>query len=172
MKRVSLADAKNRLPALLHEVEQAPVEIVRGGKGVAVIVSRAAYDRMRGRKPDAWEALERWRASVDLEALHLEDVFEGVRDRSRLAAVRLARAGGTGPNARAPKRSAWKRRSDVHGDAFDDHVVDDVNRMTDRARLLEAIDAGLADEKAGRVVSHRAVIAEMKGRAAKRKSKR
>lgn len=46
------------------------------------------------------------------------------------------------------------------------------DRLSDTARLLEAIDAGLEDEKAGRVVSHRSVIAEMKGRAAKRKPKR
>lgn len=88
MKRVSVAEAKNRLPALLHEAENAPVEIVRRGKAVAVIVSRATYDRMRGRKPDAWEALERWRASVDLKALHLEDVFDGVRDTSPGRAAR------------------------------------------------------------------------------------
>ena len=46
------------------------------------------------------------------------------------------------------------------------------DRLTEGARLLEAIDAGLEDEKAGRVVSHRAVIAEMKRRGSKRKSKR
>jgi prevent-host-death family protein len=82
MKRVSVAEAKDHLPALLHEAEHAPVEIVRRGKAVAVIVSRAAYDRLRGGKRDAWEALQRWRASVDLESLALDDVFEDVRDRS------------------------------------------------------------------------------------------
>jgi len=46
------------------------------------------------------------------------------------------------------------------------------DRLTERARVLEAIDAGLADEKAGRVVSHAAVVAEMKHRAAKRASSR
>jgi prevent-host-death family protein len=46
------------------------------------------------------------------------------------------------------------------------------DRLCERAGLLEAIDAGLADEKAGRVVSHGAVVAEMKRRAARRTSKR
>jgi prevent-host-death family protein len=46
------------------------------------------------------------------------------------------------------------------------------DRLSERVRLLEAIDAGLADEKAGRLVSHEAVVAEMKRRAAKRASKR
>ena len=46
------------------------------------------------------------------------------------------------------------------------------DRLCERAGLLEAIDAGLADEKAGRITSHAAVVAEMKGRSAKRTSKR
>ena len=46
------------------------------------------------------------------------------------------------------------------------------DRLCERAGLLEAIDAGLADEKAGRVVSHAAVVSEMKRRAARRTSKR
>ena len=37
MKRVSVAEAKNKLPALLHEAETEPVEIVRRGKPVAVV---------------------------------------------------------------------------------------------------------------------------------------
>jgi hypothetical protein len=32
MKRVSVAEAKNTLPALLHEADEAPVEILRRGK--------------------------------------------------------------------------------------------------------------------------------------------
>ena len=46
------------------------------------------------------------------------------------------------------------------------------DRLTERARVLEAIDAGLADEKAGRVVSHAAVVGEMKHRAVKRAKSR
>jgi prevent-host-death family protein len=46
------------------------------------------------------------------------------------------------------------------------------DRLCERAGLLEAIDAGLADEKAGRVVSHASVVSEMKRRAARRASRR
>ncbi len=83
MKRVSVAEAKNHLPALIHDAEEAPVEIVRRGKPVAVLVSRAAFDRLSGRRSDAWEALQRWRASVDLKSLDLADVFDDVRERSK-----------------------------------------------------------------------------------------
>lgn len=39
------------------------------------------------------------------------------------------------------------------------------DRLTERSRLLEAVDEGLADEKARRVVAHDAVVAEMKRKA-------
>ena len=46
-RRVSVAEAKNTLPALIHEVEgsESLVEITRRGKTVAVLVSTAAYAR-------------------------------------------------------------------------------------------------------------------------------
>ena len=46
------------------------------------------------------------------------------------------------------------------------------DRLTERARFLGAVDEGLADEKAGRVVPHERVVAEMKSRAASRKTRR
>jgi prevent-host-death family protein len=45
------------------------------------------------------------------------------------------------------------------------------DRLTERARFIEAIDAGLDDEKAGRTLPHHVVVAEMKRRAASRKPK-
>lgn len=48
----------------------------------------------------------------------------------------------------------------------------DFDRLRERAGLLESIDAGLADEEAGRVVSHAAVVSEMKRRATKRTANR
>lgn len=46
-RRISVAEAKNRLPALIHEAEssQVTVEITRRGKTVAVLLSSAAYER-------------------------------------------------------------------------------------------------------------------------------
>jgi hypothetical protein len=43
------------------------------------------------------------------------------------------------------------------------------DRLTARARFLEAIDTGLDDEKAERVVPHDAVVAEMRRRATGRR---
>jgi prevent-host-death family protein len=49
-RRVSVAEAKNHLPALIHEVEgsHVPLEITRRGKTVAVLLSTAAYQRDKG----------------------------------------------------------------------------------------------------------------------------
>lgn len=46
-RRVSVAEAKDNLPALIHEAEasHAPVEITRRGKIVAVLLSSADYER-------------------------------------------------------------------------------------------------------------------------------
>lgn len=46
------------------------------------------------------------------------------------------------------------------------------DRLCARAGLLAAIDEGLADEAAGRVVSHSAVLAELKRRAPRRSDRR
>jgi prevent-host-death family protein len=82
MKRVSVAEAKNTLPALLHEAESTPVEIVRRGKPVAVILSRAKYDQLRGKSEGVWAALARFRATHELEQLDAAAAFSGVRDES------------------------------------------------------------------------------------------
>jgi prevent-host-death family protein len=82
MKRVSVAEAKNTLPALLHEAESAPIEIMRRGKPVAVILSRAGYDRLRGKSEGVWAAIERFRETHDLEQLDAARAFEPVRDRA------------------------------------------------------------------------------------------
>jgi prevent-host-death family protein len=82
MKRVSVAEAKNTLPALLHEVASAPVEIVRRGEPVAVILSRASYDRLNAKSEGVWAALQRFRETHDLAELDAADAFDNVRDKS------------------------------------------------------------------------------------------
>lgn len=61
MKRVSVAEAKNHLPALLREAEKAPIEILRRGKLVAAIVSRDEYERLPRR--DWLAAIMKWRTT-------------------------------------------------------------------------------------------------------------
>jgi PTS system cellobiose-specific IIB component len=83
-KRYSIAEARNGLTGIVHEVERGgQVEITRRGKRVAVLVSTAEYGRLTGGKRDLWEAIEKWRESVDWDVLgDIDDVWVDVRDRS------------------------------------------------------------------------------------------
>ena len=73
MKRVSIAEAKQTLPALVHEVEQrGQVELTRRGKVVAYIVSVAQHDKGRRTFVESFEAWrERFAEALDDEPLEL-----------------------------------------------------------------------------------------------------
>ena len=82
-KQYSIAEARNSLPALVHSVEAGtPVEITRRGRPVAVLLSLDEYSRLRPGQPDLWKAIEAYRQETDLEDLAVEEILEGVRDRS------------------------------------------------------------------------------------------
>jgi prevent-host-death family protein len=85
-KQYSIAEARGRLPGLVHEVEAGePVVLTRRGRRVAVLVSAEEYDRLTGRAPrhNFGEALRRFRERMDLEQLWEEgNPWEDVRDRS------------------------------------------------------------------------------------------
>jgi prevent-host-death family protein len=64
MKRVSVAEARNNLPALIHETETQPIEIMRRGKPVAMLVSREDFDRIPPRA-SFFEAMMAWRKKYE-----------------------------------------------------------------------------------------------------------
>lgn len=67
MSEVSVADAKSRLPRLIHEAEAGvPVHITRHGRRVAVLVSEAEYRRLASAAPtgSVWDVIETWRATT------------------------------------------------------------------------------------------------------------
>lgn len=82
MKTVSVADAKNRLPELVHEVEVAPIEIRRRGRPVAVLMSKEQFDRTRARGDGVVQAAARFREAMRTVSEDWESPFEALRDRS------------------------------------------------------------------------------------------
>jgi prevent-host-death family protein len=48
MKRVAATDAKNRLGAILDEAQREPIVIRRQDRDIAVVLSMADYERLRG----------------------------------------------------------------------------------------------------------------------------
>ena len=82
-QQYSIAAARNKLPALVHDIEKgSPVELTRRGKPVAVLLSIGEYKRLRRDKPDLWQAIRRFREETDLAELDAEEVWADLRDRS------------------------------------------------------------------------------------------
>ncbi len=83
MTRHSLAHADRTLDAVLSEAAVGPVELLREGQPVAVVLSIADYRRLTGAHQGGFHAaLERFRRDQGAEELGLEDALEGVRDRA------------------------------------------------------------------------------------------
>ncbi|MBT9588719.1 type II toxin-antitoxin system Phd/YefM family antitoxin [bacterium] len=84
-KEVSIAEARQSLPAFVHMVETShAIHLTRRGKQVAVLLSLAEYQRLQGRQPlGLWDAISAFQASrtADSDSLCDED-FEGLRDRT------------------------------------------------------------------------------------------
>lgn len=82
MKRVSIADAKNRLTELLYQAEEGqPVQVTRRGQPVAVLVSETEYERLKA----AASAAADFAAWAQAWREQLPAGFEGI------SAVELAR---------------------------------------------------------------------------------
>ncbi len=82
-RQYSIAAARNRLPALVHDIEKGPpVELTRRGKPVAVLLSIKEYRKLRRDKPNLWQAIRKFREDTDLAGLDAEQVWADLRDRS------------------------------------------------------------------------------------------
>jgi antitoxin Phd len=63
--KFSIAEAKNKLPALIHQAERSGrVDLTRRGKSVAVILSLEEYNRISGQRQGLWNSISKWRAGV------------------------------------------------------------------------------------------------------------
>jgi prevent-host-death family protein len=82
-KQYSIAEARNHLPAIVHDAEKGkPVQLTRRGKPVAVLLSIDAYERLSRTRPDFWSALQAFRERRDLAEVDVDEIFADVRDRS------------------------------------------------------------------------------------------
>ncbi|OEU59690.1 MAG: hypothetical protein BBJ57_05380 [Desulfobacterales bacterium PC51MH44] len=81
-KQFSIAEAKNRLPSIIHYIEKGPyVELTRRGKRVAVLLSIQEYERLSRNYTGFWNALSAFRQNIHDEDIEISDMdFEGLRD--------------------------------------------------------------------------------------------
>ena len=82
-RSVSIAQARDRLPALVHAAEKAPVEIHRRGKPVAVLVSLAEFERLNAEGKDPWAGLLAFRARHAPKDDGVAAALAGTRDRRK-----------------------------------------------------------------------------------------
>jgi len=90
-KQFSIAEAKNKLPAIIHEVEHGPpATLTRHGTPVAVVISVRQYEAMTQHKPDFWNAIVKWRQSIQADGDAVSDTdFNNLRDKSTGREVNL-----------------------------------------------------------------------------------
>ncbi len=77
----SITEARSHFAAIVYNLKPAhPVQIIRHGRVVAILMSVEEYERRTSTTTDFWNAYERFRATVDLPSLQIEpDIFEGMR---------------------------------------------------------------------------------------------
>jgi antitoxin Phd len=83
-KQFSIAEAKNRLPTIVHSVEKGPsVELTRRGKPVAVLLSIQEYELLSRKHTGFWNAVSEFRRKAENEGIEISDRdFTGLRDLS------------------------------------------------------------------------------------------
>jgi len=83
-KQFSIAEAKSKLPAIIHSVEHGPsVKLTRHGKPVAVLLSIREYEQLAKKKEGLWNALMHFRDILKQDVVKITDAdFENLRDRS------------------------------------------------------------------------------------------
>ncbi|HOE76923.1 MAG TPA: type II toxin-antitoxin system prevent-host-death family antitoxin [Rectinema sp.] len=81
-RSVSVAEAKNKLPSILREVEEGSiVEITRYGKAIAMVVPEREYRRMAESGQGFWASLEQVRQHISSEGIVIdENDFKDLRD--------------------------------------------------------------------------------------------
>ena len=83
-KKYTIAEAKSKLPAIIHTVEDGPsIKLTRHGKPVAVLLSIREYEQLAKKKMGFWSALTKFRNILEKENIEITDKdFAGLRDTS------------------------------------------------------------------------------------------
>lgn len=81
-KEYSIAEAKNKLPSIIHNVEtDGSVKLTRYGKPVAVLLSMREYEKLQKSTKGFWNALLEFRTNLIEENIDISDSdFENLRD--------------------------------------------------------------------------------------------
>ncbi|CAB1056338.1 hypothetical protein D1BOALGB6SA_1074 [Olavius sp. associated proteobacterium Delta 1] len=83
-KHFTIAEAKSKLPAIIHGVEDGPsVTLTRHGKPVAVLLSIREYEQLAKNNTGFWSAFSKFRSILEKEDIKITDAdFADLRDTS------------------------------------------------------------------------------------------
>jgi prevent-host-death family protein len=83
-KQFSIAEAKNKLTSIIHDVEAGtPLKLTRHGKPVAILLSIREYEKLKTKKEIFWPKLVEFRKAMDKEKVEItDDDFSNLRDSS------------------------------------------------------------------------------------------
>lgn len=81
-RQFTIAEAKSRLPAIIHSVEDGPsVKLTRHGKPVAVLLSIREYMQLAKNNMGFWNAFTKFRNNLEKEDTKITDAdFKDLRD--------------------------------------------------------------------------------------------
>jgi prevent-host-death family protein len=80
----TIAEAKNRLPSIVHCVEKGPsVKLTRRGRPVAVLISIEEYERLHRQKGNLWASLQLVRKNIENQDVEIFDMdFDDIREKA------------------------------------------------------------------------------------------
>lgn len=84
MLSYSIAQTRDKFTSIIHDVEKScSVEVTRRGKPIAIILSIAEYQRLKGGRQNFWDACQQFRESTNWDEVDVgAETFEDVRDHS------------------------------------------------------------------------------------------
>jgi len=84
MKTSTIAEAKNNLTQLIHQLETEDViHLTRHGKPVAVMLSEANYQKLTQKNYGLFQAIQQWRTQLDEDSALTEAELKQLRASSQ-----------------------------------------------------------------------------------------
>ncbi len=84
MKNSTIAEAKNNLSQLIHQLEfDEAIHLTRHGKPVAVMLSEANYQKLTQKSVGLFQAIQQWRSQLDEESALTEAELKQIRAASQ-----------------------------------------------------------------------------------------
>ncbi len=84
MKTSTIAEAKNSLSQLIHQLESdEAIHLTRHGKPVAVMLSEANYQKLTQKNNGLFQAIQQWRSQLDEDSALTEAELKNLRAASQ-----------------------------------------------------------------------------------------